>query len=207
MGFLLAAAAVWLFYVLAAQVTAEYLAFIQLAILGLALAAWLFRDAEGKKIGRGLASVGMMAAAVLAVVLAVQSPAPATASAHESGYHQWVTFDETEALRLSREEGRFVFVDVTADWCVTCKTIERLVLETEEVAAAFEDYEVVAMKADWTNRDDRITDFLASYGKAAVPFYVLYRPGGEASPFGEVVTKTSLLEALETADVAALPEP
>ena len=118
---------------------------------------------------------------------------------------EWVAFDETEAQRLAGE-GRMVFVDVTADWCVTCKAIERLVLETSDVADAFEKHGVVAMKADWTNRNDAITAFLKRHGKAAVPFYVLYRPGQDPYAFGEVVTKKSLLAALDEASaVASLP--
>lgn len=197
MGFLLAAAAIWLFYVLAAQVTSESVAFIQVAILALALFVWLHRGGAPASFRRRFAAVGIVAAAVGAVVLAAQSPAAASGS-HGSGLYEWVAFDEMEAERLAGE-GQLVFVDVTADWCVTCKTIERAVLNTEEVAEAFQRHGVVAMKADWTNRDDTISAFLARYGKAAVPFYVLYRPGQEPYAFGEVVSKGSLIAALDEA--------
>jgi suppressor for copper-sensitivity B len=205
MGFLLAAAAVWLFYVLANQVTSESVAFIQVAVLTLALFVWLHQHGGPASFKRRFASVGIVFAAVGAIALAVQSPAVAAAGSHTSTYHEWVAFDEAEAQRLASEQ-RLVFVDVTADWCVTCKAIERTVLETQEIADAFKKHDVVPMKADWTNRDDTITAFLARHGKAAVPFYVLYRPGQEPYAFGEVVSKKALRAALDEAGtVASLP--
>ncbi len=183
MGFLLAAAAVWLFYVLAAQIAPERLAFVQLALLALAFFAWLHHRSQGR-----LAAAGMLLASVAGVALAVPTS--------EGGRIDWVAFDEAQAIQLA-EEGRPVFIDFTADWCLTCKANERLVLETSAIAGAFERHNVVPMKADWTNRDDSISEYLERYGKAAVPFYILYRPGQEPLPFGELLTKGRILDALE----------
>ena len=72
-------------------------------------------------------------------------------------------------------------------------------IETADVAAAFQRHRVVPMKADWTNRDDAITRVMARYGRAAVPFYLLYRPGDDPFAFGELLTKGRLIEALENA--------
>ncbi|MEE8526880.1 MAG: thioredoxin family protein [Thermoanaerobaculia bacterium] len=192
MGFLLAAAAVWLFYVLAAQIAAEQLAVVQLALLALAFFAWLHHRSEGRS--RRLAAAGMVLASVAGVALAVPG---------EKGRIDWVVFDESQAIALA-SGGRPVFVDFTADWCLTCKANERLVLETAAVADAFDRHRVVAMKGDWTNRDDTISEYLGRYGKAAVPFYILYRPGQEPLPFGELLTKGRVLGALdESAEVAA----
>ena len=196
MGFLLAGAALWLFYVLAAQITSERLVFTQAAILLLALSVWLASQSQPGSLGKKVGWLGTPIAAALAIFIAVGSPPPVTAGSHATGYHTWVAFDEIEAKSLAEDDSRFVFVDVTADWCLTCKTTERLVLETPEIAAAFAEHDVVPMKADWTNRDDKITAFLAQFGKAAVPFYVLYRPGGETHAFGELLTKQRLLDAL-----------
>ncbi len=201
MGFLLAAAAIWLFYVLAAQVTAERLAFIQVSLLAMALATWLFQHYRGRAGARRIAGVGVVTAAVASLVLAANAP-PASGKVAASGLIDWISFDEAEATRLAGE-GQLVFVDFTADWCLTCKTVERVVIETNEVAEAFEAHGVVPMKADWTNRDDKITQVLARYGRAAVPFYLLYRPGQEPHAFGELVTKSSLITALDQASQVA----
>ena len=109
---------------------------------------------------------------------------------------EWAEFDRHEAERLV-DEGRLVFVDVTADWCFTCKVNEKLVLETEEIAAAFTKFGVIPMKADWTNRDQVISDFLAEHGRYGIPFYLLYRPGAEPHLFSELLSKEAVIEVLE----------
>jgi thiol:disulfide interchange protein len=96
-----------------------------------------------------------------------------------------------------------VFVDVTAEWCFTCKVNEQLVLETPPVAAAFRDAGVVAMRADWTNRDARIGELLASHGKYGIPFYLLHRPGAPTYVFPELLTQGSVLEAVRQASRSA----
>jgi thiol:disulfide interchange protein DsbD len=196
MGFLLAAAAVWLFYVLAGQITAERIAFVQLALLALALCGWLMRQWPEGSLKRRVAVLGVVLASCGSVVLAVGAPPATPGGGSESALLDWVAFDEAEAVRLSSEEDRMVFVDFTADWCLTCKANERLVLETPETAALFDEHQVVLMKGDWTNRDDAITEFLARYGRSAVPFYILYRPGQEPHPFGELLTRDAIKEAL-----------
>lgn len=204
MGFLLAAAAVWLFYVLSAQVGPGRLALVQLALLGLALFVWMRGQAARTAAGRRVAALGIAGAAV-ATLLAAALPGAAVPAA--GGGSQvvalipWVEFDRAEAESLAEE--RLVFVDVTADWCFTCKTNERLVLETEEVAALFEAHGVVPMKADWTNRDDEISAFLASHGRYSIPFYLLYRPGEEPHLFSELLTKGAVAEAVRTASLSA----
>jgi thiol:disulfide interchange protein len=200
MGFLLAAAAVWLFYVLAGQISAERLASIELGLLALALFVWMRHRAGGGAVLRGAAAAGMAAAVVVSLALAMGADAGPAASrqgvAETAGPEiPWIEFDRAEAEALAAQ-GELVFVDVTADWCFTCKANERLVLETPETRALFEEHRVVAMKADWTNRDDDIAAFLAEHGKYSIPFYLLYRPGQEPHPFSELLTKAALQEAV-----------
>lgn len=197
MGFLLAAAAIWLFYVLAAQMSRERLAFIELALLVLALSVWIRHQATQSRVFRVLGLLGIVGSIATAVVLAADSPS-VESTAETEGREQliaWMTFDRQEAESLVRE-GRLVFVDVTADWCFTCKVNEELVLETPEVAAAFAAHEVIAMKADWTNRSDTIGTFLSDHGRYGIPFYMLYRPGQEPHVFGELLTKEGLIEVV-----------
>lgn len=208
MGFLLAGAAVWLFYVLSAQVTAERLATIELGLLVLALFVWLrSRAARGPAL-RWTAAAGIAAAVVATIALAVTAPAAATLEtgdgaaatlANINGHIPWVLFDRAEAETLAAS-GTLVFVDVTADWCFTCKANERLVLETPEISKLFADHGVVAMKADWTNRNDQIAALLADYGRYSIPFYLLYRPGAEPHLFSELLTKGQIEEVVRAAD-------
>jgi len=202
MGFLLAGSAVWLFYVLAAQVTPEKVAAVQLGLLCLALFTWLqHRVASGRAL-RGVAAAGMVAAVAITLFAASTSrgePAVGSqAAAKPTGLIDWVAFDRTQAESLAAG-GQLVFVDVTADWCFTCKVNERLVLETPEVAGAFTEHAVIPMKADWTNRNDEITKFLAEHGRYGIPFYLLYRPGGQPHVFSELLTKEGLVAAVQMA--------
>jgi thiol:disulfide interchange protein len=73
---------------------------------------------------------------------------------------------------------------------------ERLVLETEPVAAAFRRAGVVAMKADWTNRNDAIAAYLAKFGRPGIPFYAVYRPGAPPKVLPEILTRDLVLEAV-----------
>jgi suppressor for copper-sensitivity B len=210
MGFLLAGAVVWLFYVLAAQVAPERLALVQIGLLALGLFGWLRHHRSQRGQGGGAAFAAMLAAAVFTVVMVRGAngvdAAPSRSASSASQLIAWVDWDRAQAESLAAS-GRMVFVDVTADWCFTCKVNERLILETPEIADAFGRHQVVAMRADWTNRNDTIARFLSEHGRAGIPFYMLYRPGREPKVFAELLSKDGLLREIESAAsaTAALP--
>ena len=211
MGFLLAAAAVWLFYVLSSQVAPEQLAAIQLGLLGIALFTWIQHRVASGRAFRGMAGAGVLAAIAITMVAAMggsrgaaASPTGGTITGKPAGLIPWVAFDRARAESLARG-GQLVFVDVTADWCFTCKVNERLVLDTPEVARAFEEHGVVPMKADWTNRDDRIGAFLAEHGRYGIPFYLLYRPGQAPHVFSELPSKDGLVSTVSEAAAGGRP--
>jgi suppressor for copper-sensitivity B len=105
-----------------------------------------------------------------------------------------------DALAAARAEGKVVFVDVTAAWCVTCKVNRTLVLERADVAALLNAPGTVALQADWTRPDPRIADYLAGFGRYGIPFNAVYgpgRPGGEALP--ELLTPETVRAALARA--------
>ena len=198
LGFLLAAAVVWLFYVLAAQMSRERVAFIELGILALALIIYLRHQVATKGVGKAALTLAALGCIAISIGLAsgANSNAAVLASDKTVGLISWVAFDRQEA-ELQAQNGRLVFVDVTADWCFTCKVNERLVLETQDVAAAFDQFDVIPMKADWTNRSDSITQFLADHGRYGIPFYLLFRPHAEPYLFGELLTTESVLQVIE----------
>jgi suppressor for copper-sensitivity B len=209
MGFLLAASAVWLLYVLSSQVAPEKLAAIELGLLGIALFTWLRHRVASGGVPRGLAGAGIVAAVAVTLFVAVGARGEARTSLTASkpaGLIPWVVFDRGRAESLARG-GQLVFVDVTADWCFTCKVNERLVLDTPEVAKVFEEHNVVPMRADWTNRDDTIGKFLAEHGRYGIPFYLLYRPGREPHVFSELPTRDSLVATVAAAASGAPTAP
>ena len=73
-----------------------------------------------------------------------------------------------------RSEGRPIFVDFTADWCLSCQVNDRIALRTEEVHSAFEEGGVALLVADWTDRDPIIAEAINSFGRSGIPLYVMY---------------------------------
>ena len=200
MGFLLAASAVWLLYVLSLQVSPEQLAAIQLGLLGIALFTWMQRRLGAGRVLRAAAAAGVLAAVAVTLVVAVREPGAMAqrTAAEPAGLIPWVAWDRTQAESLAAG-GQLVFVDVTAAWCFTCKANERLVLNTPEVAQAFKENDVLPMKADWTNKNDAIADFLAEHGRYGIPFYLLYRPGQEPHVFSELPSRDGLVQTVREA--------
>ncbi|MDJ0390309.1 protein-disulfide reductase DsbD family protein [Roseomonas sp. E05] len=129
-------------------------------------------------------------------ILPFRGAAPAAAG-------HWAVFDEAAARRLVAQ-GKTVFVDVTAEWCVNCKVNEALVLGQPDVGAALRAPDVVAMRADWTRPDPRISDYLARNDRFGIPFNAVYGPG---APRGivlpEILTQDAVLGALHRASGTA----
>jgi thiol:disulfide interchange protein DsbD len=119
------------------------------------------------------------------------------AGIQKAGGIEWVAFSKE---RLDREiaGGRTVFLDFTADWCITCKFNERTAIDTPGVRQILKEKHIVAMKADWTNANPEITAALKSFGRVGVPFYVIYPAGDAANPIvlPELLTESILAEAL-----------
>ncbi|MFN7973487.1 MAG: thioredoxin family protein [Acidobacteriota bacterium] len=193
LGFFMAATAVWLLYVLSGQVDPAGVATVEIGLLGMGLAATLARGGSRRAMailvaGLLVASTGAMTAAHLFRT----SARPGETAASSSG---WVPFDRSRVEELV-SQGVPVFVDVTADWCFTCKANERLVLARADVAAAFSAKEVVTMRADWTSRDPAIAAYLASFDRYGIPFYVYYAPSRPPRLLPEVLTPGTVLDAL-----------
>lgn len=123
-------------------------------------------------------------------VLAVQLHATTNTDA------EWQAFDRPKIAEYV-EKGRVVYVDVTAEWCLTCKYNKRTVLDTPEMKAIFKEHDVVMMRADWTQPSNTIAVFLKDYGRYGIPFNIIYGPAapqGIAMP--ELLSKKAVEEGL-----------
>ncbi|MBY0281454.1 MAG: thioredoxin family protein [Alphaproteobacteria bacterium] len=110
---------------------------------------------------------------------------------------QWEAYSP-ERLQVLREQGRIVFVDFTAAWCLTCQMNKKIALESETFLKKVEQLGIVVMRANWTNQDSKITAALADYGRNSVPLYVLHQ-GGEKTPpriLPQILTPNILLDEL-----------
>lgn len=191
LAFPLYASAIWLLWVVGRQSGVDTMATALLGGLFLALALWLWRSS----LWRRVLALGCV---IVAAGFALWRPGvPLEQGAARPAFGlAW----SAEALAEMRAAGQPVFVDVTADWCITCIANERTVLHTDEVRAAFREAGVAYMVADWTNYDPAIADFLRQHGRNGIPLYVLYPadPDGEAQVLPQLLRKGVVLQALQS---------
>lgn len=171
LAFPLYATAIWLLWVVGQQAGVDALAALLAGSLLLVLALWLWPLGLGGRCGAAIATA--LALSLLASPLLTARPAVDGA---------------TDARRYSpqrlaelRQRGEPVFINVTADWCITCLANERSTLSTRRVQQAFRDHGVHYLKADWTRPDPDIAELLASFGRNSIPLYIYY-PRGSGTP-------------------------
>lgn len=209
MGFTLMATALWMVDVLGALIGAEgvsgYLFFLGFVAMG----TWIFGHwgglAETWKRQLGAFAVGTAVATLggflfLDLSMAEASDcAPASEVSTDLEFAHGIPWQAFSPERVDALAGKTVFIDFTADWCLTCKANERAVLETDTVRGAMAEHGVVPLRADWTRRDDTIGEWLARYGRAGVPFYLVIPADRtrDAIPLSEVITPGMVVEALE----------
>ena len=190
LGVALAATAVWLVSVLVSQIgLGGALAVAALMLAAVASLAWT----SVPVLRRALPLVLLLAALLVPVTLAAPPPA-ATGS---DGF--WRPFDRAAIAGLV-SQGDTVFVDVTADWCLTCKVNKELVIETPAIRARLSSPGTVAMRADWTRPSDTIAAYLRSFGRYGIPFNAVYGPAlPQGRALSEILTPDQVLQALADA--------
>ncbi|TGD72453.1 protein-disulfide reductase DsbD [Mangrovimicrobium sediminis] len=189
LAFPLYAAAVWLLWVAGRQTGVNTMAAALAGALALSLALWLWSLGGWR---RALA----VASAVLAIGLGSLHELDPRQDGDARGKTAW----SEQTLAELRAAGQPVFVDVTADWCITCLANERAVLLTDEVDAAFERHGVAYLVADWTNYDPAIARYIAGYGRTGIPLYLMYPADPDAEPLilPQILTRATVLSALES---------
>jgi suppressor for copper-sensitivity B len=199
LGVALAGTAAWLLWVVA-QVSGVVAATVTGAALAAMVGALALRGGTG---GRGRRAGVAGALAVIAVLVPSLVPPPAVPASSAGQAAQWRPFDQ-DAIRREVAAGRLVFVDVTAAWCLTCKLNEAAVLDRAPVLDRLRSPGVVAMRADWTRPQPRVTAYLQSFGRYGVPLDVVYGPGRpEGVPLPELLSASAVLDALSKAGARA----
>ncbi|MBT4520747.1 MAG: protein-disulfide reductase DsbD [Halieaceae bacterium] len=192
LAFPLYATAIWLLWVAGRQTGVDTMAAALMGSLLLALGMWLW-GSHPRAWRKGMALVCIAGALSLASWRGLDNSA--AASTHSStGKVSW----SEQALDQLRAAGSPVFIDVTADWCITCIANEQAVLFTDEMTAAFKANKVVYMVADWTNYDPDIAHFLQQHGRNGIPLYLMYPADPASKPIilPQLLTKSTVLEAI-----------
>jgi thiol:disulfide interchange protein DsbD len=197
LAFPMYATAGWLVWVLSLQAGDAAL----LAALGgavaIAFAAWLWTVAREKRWNAAAPALGVLVAVALVAWVARQEPAGASGAKPADA--RWSAFTP-ERLQALRDEGKPVFVNFTAAWCVTCIVNEKAALQSEAVFAAMKRKGMAPMKADWTRKDATIARELAKFGRNGVPLYVLYpaaRDNREPVVMPQILLESDLLAEIE----------
>ena len=196
LAFPLYATVAWLAWVLGAQSGNDAVFALLAGLVLVAMGAWMY--------GRSLHAPGAWRTAVALIFvgagIVAAWPGPVAgesdALAARPGELAWQAWSPEKVSELTAA-GKPVFVDFTAAWCVTCQVNKRIALHNAQVIAAFAAHDVVALKADWTRQDPRITATLAALGRNAVPVYALYLPGEDAPHLlPEVLTPALVLDEI-----------
>jgi suppressor for copper-sensitivity B len=205
LGGALALTALWLLGVLGAQEGRA-----AALVVGAAMAAAVLALALARRAGAGgrILRPAAAALALLAFLVPFLPGLPSAAGGATGGAAReaagpagWAAFDRA-ALRAHVDAGRTVFVDVTAEWCITCQVNKSLVIGRGAVAERLFEAEgrVVPMRADWTRPDAAIADFLASFGRYGIPFNVVYGPSApDGIVLPELLDERSVLDAIARA--------
>lgn len=198
LAFPMYATVAWLLWVISQQAGPDGVLAVAAGLVLVGLAAWAFgvtQSREGRIRSLGHAAAGLAMAGALALLLGLNTAPAAVASASDE-------VQPYSAARLAalRAEGRPVFVNLTAAWCVTCKINEQVALASSTVRQAFTARHVAYLKGDWTRPDPEISALLHEHGRDGVPLYLFYpAKGGEPIVLPQLLTAGIVLDELDRA--------
>ncbi len=192
------ATAIWLIWVAAVQAGPDGVLAALVAVLAAGFVVWLVGVTRGslprRIFGGALAALVVLGAGWFTIRTAVPS---ASGEARANDVQAWTP----ERVAALQAQGKPVFVNFTAAWCITCLANERVALSRQEVKDSFARLGVSYLKGDWTNRDSRIAQALAEQGRAGVPLYLFYPGRKDAQPevLPQLLTPDTVIAAAERA--------
>lgn len=220
MGFLMMATLLWLLYVLGKQLGMEAVIWTFAFLLTVGVACWVVGRFATLNASRArYMTIWTVAVAIVAggywyflesvldirnVIAGVPTAAQPAVYANSDNI-QWQSFT-LATLDSHIRDNKTIFIDFTADWCLTCKVNEKVVLTDRSIVEQFKSRGIVAMKADWTNRNPEITKLLTKFGRSGVPLYVVFPAGRPEAPIvlPEVITSDIVKDALKRAASSSL---
>jgi thiol:disulfide interchange protein DsbD len=208
LAFPMFATMLWLLWVVAGQSGSDGALIVVAGAILLGFGIWLATKIGNGVLGKIVAGIVILFAFIAPSVATagMRAPAGGESLAAAAGAEPW---SETRVAEL-RAEGRVVFVDFTARWCVTCRVNEEVAIKSQKAQKAFAEHNVAYLIADWTNQDSVIAQALAEHGRAGVPLYLVYpASGGEPAVLPQILTPGLVAKAVTDAaagqrDVGAL---
>lgn len=190
--------AVWLLWVFARQVGTDATAALLVGLVLLSFAAWLWRVTlyQNKAVYFQVISGFAVALAIGMLAVGVRVAYVPNSEQKQKADAYYSKFSNT-SLKAALSEGQTVFVNMTADWCITCKVNERVALATDTVKTLFKEQDVTYLKGDWTNSDAEITQYLESFNRSGVPLYVVYKKGVEPEVLPQILTPDIVVKAIK----------
>ncbi|WP_323814200.1 protein-disulfide reductase DsbD family protein [Cellvibrio sp. NN19] len=205
LAFPMYAAAIWLVWVLVQQAGVNAVVIALGGMLLIAIAAWLYSatamaNGRARLVGNGVALILILAALYMGYAGVNQPASGQLKKAENIADKNWEAFSD-ERLAQLLAEGKPVFLNFTASWCISCLVNERVALSDESVKDAFKKEGIVYLKGDWTNRDQTITQFLQKFNRSGVPLYVFYPAGKPEQPveLSQILTPNMVISAVTQA--------
>jgi thiol:disulfide interchange protein DsbD len=195
---------IWLVWVFNQTAGPSALVALLTAFLLLAIAGWILGRWPAKAVATTAAVLVLALAVALPIVAVEKMAAPSVTAASAASGTQWEPFTP-ELVEKYRAEGRPVFVDFTASWCLSCQVNERVVLDRADVQQRLASSGVALVRADWTRHDDVIAQALAGLGRSGVPTYAFYPGDPKLAPkvLPEVLTPGIVFDALDEVKAAS----
>lgn len=198
LGFFLFATLLWLLWVLGAQAGIDGIIATLGGMLLLGFGLWTLHRGAQKFLAKAIALIACAAAITLIYANVKVAPMDEAGIAADASLIPWKKYSP-QNLEDLRKQGKPVFLNFTAAWCITCKVNEKLVLNRPDVVRLFSEKQVTALKGDWTNQDATIAAALAGFGRQGVPLYVLYKSGEASEPkvLPQILTQSEIIRELE----------
>ena len=182
-GFLMFGTLLWLLWLFGTTQGIDSLLLLSVFLLVLSLSCWLIGQfATPVKTRRSKMITWLLSLFLIATAghFFIKPTLSVKKTTQTSSKINWQPYSKS-VLEKSLQTTQPVFVDFTADWCLSCKVNERIALNISQTQALFENHQVIALKADWTTRNPEVTEALTAYGRAGVPFYLFY-PADRSQP-------------------------
>lgn len=193
MAFPMWASALWLAWVLSSQVDMQSVFAVLLGALLIALGLWLLEKTQNSaSILRRVTLIFSLGLMIFSIWLL-----PITSDNNSPNLKNEENAFSVQKLNSLRSEQKMVFLNFTADWCITCKVNEAIALNQDKVKKVLDEKNIIYLKADWTRKDPEIASMLASYGRTGVPLYLLFPSQGDPIILPELLTEDLLLDFLK----------